>query len=260
MPTIPLTDVELDAILAALGEPVPEGELPAPGSIASLALGAGLFAGLHLLLSSGWLRPRLVRALGESNFTWLYTIVAIATLTWAWYAWEAAPYVELWPALPWTRWIPNLGMPLVCILVVCGYTTDSPTIAGKGESLGKEGLASGVLRITRHPANVGFTLWGLLHLPPNGDLATVLLISPVLILGIFGIWHIERRRQARHGEAWTAYARETSIVPFAAILRGAQHLSLREIGWARTLGGLAVWAGLLLTHHLFVGVLPYPNL
>jgi uncharacterized membrane protein len=26
-----------------------------------------------------------------------------------------------------------------------------------------------------HPANVGFSLWGLLHLFPNGDLATVLL-------------------------------------------------------------------------------------
>ena len=88
----------------------------------------------------------------------------------------------------------------------------------------------------------------------------MLLISPVLILGIFGTWHIERRRQARHGEAWTAYARETSIVPFAAILHGTQHLSLREIGWPRVLGGLAVWAGLLLTHRLFVGVLPYPSL
>ncbi len=79
-------------------------------------------------------------------------------------------------------------------------------------------------------------------------------------LGILGTWHIERRRLAHHGDAWRAYAKETSIVPFAAIIRGDQHLSISEIGWARILGGLAIWAALLFGHLYFIGASPFPIL
>jgi uncharacterized membrane protein len=88
----------------------------------------------------------------------------------------------------------------------------------------------------------------------------VLLIASVVGLGVLGTWHIERRRLARHGDAWRAYTKETSILPFGAILRGDQHLSTREIGWARIGGGLAIWVALLLTHQLLMGASPLPIL
>ncbi|HCP47179.1 MAG TPA: NnrU protein, partial [Deltaproteobacteria bacterium] len=209
---------------------------------------------------SGWVRPRLVSALGETRFQWLYTTQAIVMLSLTWYAWDLAPFVELWRPAPWTRWVPNIGMPFVCILIWAGYTTESPTIAGKEEALSNERVATGVLRITRHPANMGFILWGLLHLFANGDLATVLLILSFVGLGVLGTWHIERRRLARHGNAWLAYAKETSVVPFAAILRGDQHLAVGEMGWKPIAGGLALWLVLLLTHHheWFAGKSPMP--
>jgi len=258
MPAFTLTEGELDSIVAALEVPVPEDERPRKGSILAVGIGALLFILLHLGLSSGWVRPRLVEKMGEDRFLGMYSVLALATLTGTWMAWEVAPYVELWPPQPWTRWVPNLGMPIVCILVLAGYTTESPTIAGKEEALHQEEVATGILRITRHPANMGFTLWGLLHLFPNGDLATLLLIFAFVGLGVIGTWHIERRRLARHGDAWRAYVQETSIVPFVAILRGEQHLSLAEIGWSRILGGLGIWLALLLTHRWIIGASPLP--
>ncbi len=261
MPAVPLAEAELDSIVSALKEAIPDDELPRHSSLASVALGASLFVGLHLLFSSGWVRPRLIAAMGEKNFSWLYSLTAIATLSWTWWAWEAAPYVELWPQWSWTRWVPNLGMPFVCILAYAGYTANSPTIAGMEKALeSEESLATGVLRISRHPANSAFVVWAILHLFPNGDVASALLFGSVIALGVLGTWHIERRRARTGGEAWARFANETSIVPFAAILRGKQRLDLREIGWMTTAKGLALWIGLILTHIYFAGALPWPVL
>ncbi len=258
MPAYDLPAEDLEALLAALGELPTTPAQPAP--MWPLALAAFLFFALHLVLSSGWIRPRLVRVLGDGAFQGLYSLLAVGTLTWAWYAWEAAPYIELWPHAPWTRWVPNLGMPFVVILGVAGYTTRSPTITGLEGSLAEGDPAQGILRVTRHPANSAFVAWGVLHLFPNGDLATVILISSVILLGVLGTWHIERRRRQRHGAAWDAYAARTSILPFVAILQGRQHLSLREIGARRIGGGLLLWLLLLATHLWVVGASPLPIL
>jgi uncharacterized membrane protein/cytochrome c551/c552 len=258
MPAYPLSDAELDAVVAALSEPIPEEEASKSSSMWIVGLASVLFVLSHLFLSSGRVRPRLVEAMGEKGFMGFYSVVALGTLIWAWMAWETAPYVELWPAAAWTRWVPNIGMPIVCILVLAGYTTPSPTVAGTADTLDQEDVAQGILRVTRHPANMGFTFWGLLHLFPNGDLATFFLIFAFSGLGILGTWHIEARRKASHGAAWQAYVDKTSVIPFLAIVQGRQHLSLKEIGAARILGGLAIWGVLLMGHQWMIGASPFP--
>ncbi len=258
MPAYTIAEADVDAIVSALSAPIPEEEVPRAGSMASLAAAAVLFVALHLLMSSGWIRPRLVGLVGESAFQGVYSLIVLGVGVWAWFAWQAAPHVELWPAVAWTRWVPNVGMPIAYVLIVAGYTTNSPTVAGLTGSLAGDDPARGILRVSRHPANVGMTLFGLVHLFPNGDLAAVLFFGAIVALGVLGTWHIERRRRATHGEAWERFAQRTSIVPFAAILRGDQHLSLREIAWWRIAAGLGGWLALLLLHRWLIGASPWP--
>jgi uncharacterized membrane protein len=56
------------------------------------------------------------------------------------------------------------------------------------------------------------------------------------------------------GEKWEAFARQTSNVPFAAILAGRQTLKLGEIGWVKIVAAIVVWAVLLLAHPYLFGV------
>ena len=51
---------------------------------------------------------------------------------------------------------------------------------------------------------------------------------------------------------------KTSVIPFVAIIQGRQRLSLKEIGAARILGGLAIWVVLPMAHQSMIGALPYP--
>src|SRR5947209_6782464 len=49
------------------------------GSVAEIALWTGLFVGMHLLLSSGPVRARLIAFLGVQPFRGVYSLVALGT-------------------------------------------------------------------------------------------------------------------------------------------------------------------------------------
>ena len=225
-----------------------------------LSLGAAViaFVGLHLVLSSRPVRGPLVTRLGPAGFAGGYSAVIGVVFVWMVWAWAVAPYERLWIAPGWTRWIPFLGMPVAILFLVLGFSTPSPTAVGQEKRLGEPEAVRGVLRVTRHPANWGFALWALAHLPPNGDVRSVLLMGGIVVLALAGMVHIDARRARDHGDAWRAFAGRTSLVPFAAILAGRQHLSLREIGATRPLIALAVYGVLLLVHDWLIGVPPWP--
>lgn len=170
--------------------------------------------------------------------------------------WVWAPYVELWRPPSWTRWVPNLVMPVSYTLLVAGYTTKSPTIAGMASAAGAG--PTGWTRITRHPALWGFALWGLSHVPPNGDLRSVLLMGGVAVLALGGMVHIDARRRATGGADWAAFEEKTSIFPFLALKRGAPWPTFRELGWWRFLLGVGGWAAMLHLHRSLIGVSPLP--
>lgn len=258
MPSFTLDSGELDDVLAALRHLSKVGEQGPKGSIWSLAAASLLFVGLHLVMSSHPIRSRAVTRIGANAFQGLYSLVIVGVFSWMIYAWTRAPFLPLWPAPAWTRYVPLLAMPLVFVLMIAGYTTRNPTTAGQEAQLGKAEAVTGVLRITRHPANLSNALWGLVHLPPNGDVASALLFGSIALLAILGTLHIERRRRRSHGEAWEKFVAVTSIVPFAAIWRGKNRLSLREIGAWRVALGLAIYGVALYFHTYAIGASPYP--
>ena len=258
MPRLAHDEADADALTAAvllIARRVPG--VPADSrSPIWLVLAALAFVLGHFALSSSVVRPRLVARLGESAFSGVYSLIVLAAFVWLVFEWIAAPYVELYRPAGWTRWIPNVVMPIAYTLLIAGYTTKSPTIAGLASAV--EAGPTGFLRITRHPALWGFALWGLSHLGPNGDLRSLCLMGGVAVLALGGMVHIDARRRAAGGEAWTRFERATSVLPFAAIARGEAWPTFRELGWWRIALGIGGWAVMLVLHPLVLGVSPLP--
>jgi hypothetical protein len=63
-----------------------------------------------------------------------------------------------------------------------------------------------------------------------GDVAAILAFGSVAFLGIIGSLVLDAKKARQHVAAWRAFTAATSNVPFLAIIRGRQHLSVSEIG------------------------------
>lgn len=260
MPNLHLSEANAnalaDAVMTVGAEPsAPPAKQRAPWWLA-LALGA--FVGSHFALAASPIKRPLVSAVGENPARGIYSLVALATFGWALWEFAQAPYVELFRPPPFTRWIPNVVMPIALVLLVAAFTTKNPGAVGMERAAAAGPV--GIIKVTRHPALWGFLLFALSHLTANGDLRCALLFGSIAILATGGMLHIDARRRAGGGEAWTHFERQTSLIPFAAVLGGRQRLSLGEIGLWRIAVGLAVWAAFLHLHRFVIGVSAMPNL
>ena len=223
-----------------------------------LVICAAAFVGLHLLMSSGLVRPRLVLAVGEGRFAAIYSIVAGASFSAMIATYAMSPFEVIWTAPAWTAWITVAVMPVAVFLVIVGYTQPNPTAVMQGDALGAPDAAAGVMAITRHPVLWGVALFALAHVPPNGDFASAILFAAVAVLAIGGAFHLDARKRASGGEAWARFESLTSNLPFWGIVTRKTHLSIREIGLWRCLLALAALLVLMWLHPLAIGVTPLP--
>ena len=222
----------------------------------ALLAATSLFVGGHFLLSSDPLRPRLVAALGDRMFRGLYSLVVLVAFALMLAAYADAPWVAIWTPPPAFRLVPLVVMPFAAILLVAGLTTPNPTMVGGEKVLDgrPESAADGILTVTRHPFLWAAALWAASHLFVRGDAANIIVMVGILALSLGGMAHIDSRREAALGGDWGPVALTTSRVPFKAILQGRTKLDLAGIGWARLLGGLALYALLLPAHGWLLGV------
>jgi uncharacterized membrane protein len=228
------------------------------GSVAHVFMAAVFFVAAHFALSSQPLRQMLATRLGERPFLAIYTLVALAGFTWLLLAYARAPYVTLWPPSVWTRWIPFCVMPFAMILLVSGYLVRNPTVIGQERLLTSTDPAPGILKVTRHPAMWAMALWGLSHIPANGNAASLVLFTSIIVLALGGAAHIDHRRRAAYPQEWQRFVAVTSYVPFAAVASGRNHVALRDIGWVSPLLGLIVFAAFLFGHKWLIGVPAWP--
>ncbi len=231
-----------------------------PSALDHLMAATVLFVGGHFLLSSAPLREPLVRRLGEQGFVALYSLIAIASFVWIVEAYRAAPFVVIWTPAPVFAWLPALAMPFALLFAVAGLTGPSPTLPPGGEELWEgHDPTVGIIRVTRHPFLVGVVLWSATHLLANGDAASIILFGGFLVLGLGGMWHIDKKKDAQLGAAWGPILLTTSAVPFAAILLGRTKMDWRGIGWWRPALALAVYAALAQLHPPVLGVTAWPG-
>ncbi|WP_170319916.1 NnrU family protein [Polyangium spumosum] len=259
MPGLAMREGDVDHLVAAIveiGTPEKPAEVATKakdGSLGVLAAATLAFFLGHVGLSSLTIRRPLIQKLGDKGFQGIYSILVLAAFVWMIFAYRAAPHEELWRAPPWTRGIPLVVMPIAFFFMVCGFTTKNPTAAGQEKTIGAE--PRGIVRITRHPGLWSFALWGLAHIPPNGDVASVCLFGGIVCLAIAGMLHIDSRRKATLGEAWAPFAEKTSIVPFA---RGGVGKAFAEIGIVRFVVVILLYVGMLHGHRMLIGVSAMP--
>jgi uncharacterized membrane protein len=196
-----------------------------------------LFLASHMGLSSQFLRPRLVSAIGLRGFLGAYSVIALAIfvpLVWFYgenkhvgdYYWYGSTVAGLRPVM-------YGGMVFALTMVVGAFMNASPSSIAPGD-----GKTRGVLRISRHPLFMGVTLIGLLHLAVARIHTTDLVFFVGLIgVSLIGSWHQDQRHLANGDAAFKEFYEETSFLPFArGGLRG-----LIEPPWALAIGiGLTV--------------------
>jgi uncharacterized membrane protein len=223
------------------------------GTIASFIIAGLAFHGSHIVLSSTRLRGNLREQIGERGYLALYSVVALATFAWFVTAYAHAPQITLWPFSPLLALVPLVVMPIAGILLIGGYTTPNPTAVGMERAAGADDPAPGIMRVTRHPVLWAIGLWALSHIPPNGDLASLIFFLSLAALALGGTVLIDRKKRLALGSNWPRLAEVTSNVPFLAILAGRTRLRAHEIGLLRIVAGILLFAVLLLAHPLFTG-------
>jgi uncharacterized membrane protein len=145
-------------------------------------------------------------------------------------------------------------MPLALLLAVCGLSQPNPTAVQQRFLGAGVDPAPGILKLTRHPVMWSFGLWGLAHLPPNGDLASLILFGGLAMLALLGTRAIDAKRRARDPQGFARFAEVTSNLPFAALAAGRNRLAFADIGWVRLAIAAGLYAAFLRGHRWIAGV------
>lgn len=219
-----------------------------------------LFLASHALPARPAVRRLLVGRLGEGRYLAIYSALSLALLLWLIAAAGRAPFVPLWHFAPWQLWVPNLAMPLVCLLVAYGAGAANPLSFGGRAGARFDPGRPGIAGVARHPLLWAIALWAAAHLAPNGDLAHAVLFGSFLGFALLGMAAIDRRRRREMGEdTWRRMAARTSFWPLAALVSGRWRLRTAVVPepW-RAAVALLLYALLLGAHRPVIGASPLP--
>lgn len=220
-------------------------------SFNELIITMGGFALTHFAFSSGPLRKPLAKMMGAKGFSIFYSIVSLVLFFWAVSAYIDAPHVELWPLSMVAGIFAVVIMLPACVFIITGYFTPNPvSLIGVKHVLKP---AQGITKITRHPVMWGLSFWALAHIFANGDVASIIFFGLFLLVALGGAAHLDMRTRKRLGEKYDILCKESSFVPFAAIIAGRTSVSVGEIGWLQVLGGVVVFGVLLAAHGPVIG-------
>ena len=230
---------------------------------AEFALAYGVFGASHFLPRLGGLRARMIGMVGRRSYVAGYGAVSVLVLVWMIGASARAPFIEIWPQLDWTRRVPGMVMPVALFLAVIGVGTRSPVTLGSGrgpvlDTTRFDPNRPGLAALTRHPLLWALALWSLSHLPPNGDLAHVLLFGGFGAMSLAAMPVFDRRaRSAMDPDEVERLFRAAPLLSACALFSAAW---LREN--ARHLAACVVIAAVLFLaarslHGVVIGVSPF---
>ena len=214
----------------------------------------------HFVLSATPVRTALTGVLGRTAFLVFYSLYAIGTFVWMNIAFARGPFEDLWGDPGWARWLAVGVMPLASVLFAAGVMTANPSAVGFEKLMAANRPPMGIQKVTRHPIQWAIALWAALHIAANGDLASVIFFGGILSLSLAGMVHMEARKRAEPGDAWTRFADGSSFIPFAGIIEGRVSVSAGEIGWDRIAAGLILYLVFLFGHRVVIDVPLLPQL
>jgi uncharacterized membrane protein len=216
-------------------------------ALASLTLATLAFVGSHLALSHP-LRMRLLANVGEQGFAALYSILAVVTLGWMVFAWRAVrSSIALWVAPDWA-WPVASGMMLVACILLAGSFFGNPAFPRPRARPAPVRAATGLFAVTRHPMNMAFALWALVHIALWGSPRNLIVAGGILLLAVLGSIGQDRKKLDALGEPWRLWMERTSFIPFGALLTGRAKWSGLGKAWPALLVGLLLWLAITWLH------------
>lgn len=223
-----------------------------------LLLSASFFLAIHLGVAGTRLRDAVVERLGSSGYTIAFSLASLGGIYWLVQAYKAAPYLVTWGQLEWWKPFAIAFMLPAFLLALIGVTTPNPTAVGQEAQVSQ--APRGIVKITRHPFLMGVGLWALVHLIGNGDVASLILFGTFVIVCFAGALSIDaKRRRVLGPAAWSPFEGQTSILPFAAVMRGRTALALHDVLTWRAGLGVVAYALMLGGHSHLIGVSPFPE-
>jgi uncharacterized membrane protein len=230
----------------------PEFTMPA---FSWLVLAAVAWIALHLGVSGTALRGRIVARIGDGPFRGLFSLASLLAVAWLAMSYgNAGPVRGLWATPHWLLVACMLMMLPALVLLVGSVSTPNPTLIAGPRARTAGDPARGVLRITRHPMLWSFAIWALVHMVLFGTLGALVFFGAFLVVALAGMPSLDAKFAQRALPDWTRFVEATSIVPFAAILKGRNRLVLSEIGWWRIAIAIVAWFALVALHPLLFDV------
>jgi len=218
-----------------------------------IALWAVSFLASHLIISSAAVRARLISAVGDQPYRGIYSLVAAATLGPLIYEFarnkHAGPLLWYLRAVAPIRWLAWILMLTALILFVGSFINPNPA----GMAPGGSTEPRGIIKITRHPSFVAFSLFGIAHMLMNGWAGDVIFFGMFPALGILGGMHQDQRKIRDLGDSYREFVAKTSFVPFAALISGRAQWSSGDMPWAAIGAGVVLTVALLALHPTIFG-------
>jgi len=212
---------------------------------------SALFVVTHIGMSHGAFRENLVAKLGQWPFRGLYSVISFLTLGTAAVLWWQNRHLGpvVWELNPWVE----RGIALVLMLVAIEFMALSLANPSPASMLPGNNEPRGILRITRHPMNMGLALFGLAHMLANGTVGDIAFFGAFVVVGVAGPFHMDARLKKERGEGFAEFCRQTSVIPFVAIARGRTKFRADEISFPLFLIGVVIFVALVIFHGKLFG-------
>ena len=189
-----------------------------------------MFGGSHIIGSSIPVRTFFINRIGTLGFKCIYSFVALAIFIPLCFVFFTHRHVGKFFYTPgyFLHLLAQFFMLAALVILLQALTTVNP-MSTKAELFGKYiNSGFGIQRVTRHPQNFAFGLFGLAHLLVNPYIGDWIFFGGFIIYGIISAMHQDRRILAIGHVQAKQFIADTSALPFAAIISGKQRFGLDE--------------------------------
>ena len=169
------------------------------------------FVGSHFAMSHP-LRAPMVKAFGNTGFQAVYSLVSLAAFVWIYFAFKAAPPVDLGGSGD-IGWIIATVLTLPALVLLAGSLIGNPALPTPMAEKQARAEPRGVFQITRHPMMWGIALWALSHIALHWSWRTTITAAAMGLLALIGARLQDAKKAELMGEAWEEWSSRTSYWP-----------------------------------------------
>lgn len=208
-----------------------------------------------MVCSSVKIRTIVISRIGTPGFKAVYSVVALATfmpLCYFYFTHRHAGYLLYSPGYLVTL-LAQFIMLFAIIILLQALVTASPmtTMAELSGKVVRSG--QGIQRVTRHPQNLAFGLFGLAHLLANPYAGDWIFFGGFVVYGIVSAMHQDARMRATGPAQVKQFIADTSAIPFAAIISGRQRFAPGEYYPPSLAAAIVLFILLRLLHPMLFG-------